>query len=315
MDTRIVKLSFSAPVHFGDGRLTGSGYSCDAATLFSALFIEALRSDCNEQFLAAVKFGDTAISDAFPFIGDTLYLPRPMVSPGVSGEAEKQVPEEVDQTVKKAYKKLIYIPALLYGEYFLGSLDPRKQNESFKKLGSSTLQTKVNLTRELSDDAEPYHVGGFSFKENAGIYFIVKGSYKIEPLLERLQYSGIGGKRTSGYGRFEYSITTEDPLLQAKGSFSHTSVAPSFILMSSAAPTHEELTDDLLASARYSLVRKSGFVQSQDHSVTPQKKRDFYTFSAGSVFAQRFDGGIIDVNQTLGAHPVYRYAKALWMEV
>ena len=57
---------------------------------------------------------------------------------------------------------------------------------------------------EDGGDAKPYHVGGFHYREGAGLYFIAKGGYDIAPLLESLRYSGLGGKRSAGYGRFEY---------------------------------------------------------------------------------------------------------------
>jgi CRISPR-associated protein Csm4 len=56
-------------------------------------------------------------------------------------------------------------------------------------------------------------------------------------------------------------------------------------------------------------------VQSATHSANPQKKRDLFLFAAGSTFSRPFDGTVFDVNATPGAHPVYRYARALWMEV
>ena len=58
MGERIVKLSFLGPVHFGEGRLSGSGYTFDAATLFSALYLEALRLGCAHELLAAAQCGD-----------------------------------------------------------------------------------------------------------------------------------------------------------------------------------------------------------------------------------------------------------------
>ena len=45
-----------------------------------------------------------------------------------------------------------------------------------------------------------------------------------------------------------------------------------------------------------------------------RRKRDFHVFAAGSCFANQFLGDIFDVS-TGGAHPVYRYAKPLFMEV
>ena len=76
MATRMVKLTFQAPVHFGDGRLSDGEYTCDAATLFSALFIEALKAGCADELLVAAKSGGFSISDAFPYIGERLYIPN-----------------------------------------------------------------------------------------------------------------------------------------------------------------------------------------------------------------------------------------------
>jgi CRISPR-associated protein Csm4 len=299
MDTRIVKLAFSAPVHFGDGRLSGSGFACDAATLFSALFIEALRLGRGDDLLEAARSGGFAISNVFPYVGDTLYLPRPMLEVGGNSDAG-------DPIVKKAFKKLNYVSAEHFGDYLAGRLNPLTELDEFK-LGKPALQTKVNLTRESKNDADPFHVGGFSFYDGAGLYFLLQGAFDIEPLLDQLQYSGLGGERSSGYGRFHYQLSD--------GTLRVNSQMPSNILLSSAAPTREELTDDLLNGARYLLERKSGFVQSQTHNANPQKKRDFYVFVAGSAFPRRFAGDVFDVNATPGAHPVYRYARAMWMEV
>jgi len=61
MGERIAKLSFLGPVHFGEGRLSGSGYTFDAATLFSALYLEALRLGCVKELLAAVNKSISAL--------------------------------------------------------------------------------------------------------------------------------------------------------------------------------------------------------------------------------------------------------------
>jgi CRISPR-associated protein Csm4 len=45
-----------------------------------------------------------------------------------------------------------------------------------------------------------------------------------------------------------------------------------------------------------------------------EKKRDFYSFAAGSVFQNKFEGDIFDVS-IKGNHPVWRYAKPLFMAV
>lgn len=309
MDEKIVRLSFLKPVHFGAGRLSDNGFTFDAATFFSALYIEAIRLGCASELLAAAREGDLTLSDAFPYMGDTLYLPKPMVRPSKRRVAN-------DSRARKAAKKLDYIPVDRLGDYLAGSLDPVKECKRFD-VGTSGVHTKVNLTYEHKDDAEPYHVGSFSFKSNAGVYVVVRGGYDLKELLGSLQYSGIGGRRSSGFGRFEFQIDTFNLVTHAGALNSDVSGAgvSKQLLLSTAMPTQAELGDDLLVGARYKLVRRGGFVQSTAHNAMPQKKRDLYLFAAGSVFMRTFTGDVFDVNATDGAHPVYRYARAMWMEV
>lgn len=307
MAAQMVKLTFQAPVHFGGGRLSDGEYTCDAATLFSALFIEALKAGCADELLAAAKSGDLSISDAFPYIGERLYVPKPMAC--VSERAVSST-ESGDSRARKANKALKYIPADKLGDFLGGSFDFVGELEWFNN-GASFLRTKVNLTRSTSEDAEPYHVGGYRFAPECGLFFLVNGKYDVRPLMEQLSYSGIGGKRSSGYGRFTFEIREDVPLrLVDESSFGKRAM-----LLSSALPREDELTDSLLEGARYHLVRKGGFVQSTSHAPTPRKKRGLCLFASGSVFERCFEGDVFDVNATPGAHPVYRYARAMWMEV
>ncbi len=308
-------LTFSAPVHFGAGRLTDSQYTCDAATIFSALYIEALRSgqDVAAGLLNAARSGSLALSDAFPYRGDVLYLPKPMLPAGALAKGVTQAQEAQDSRVRKAAKKLAFIPVERYADYLAGIFDPVRELERFN-LGTPGLQAKVNLVRDRGGDAEPYFVGGYSFASNAGIYFITQGSYDIEPLLEQLGYAGLGGKRTSGYGRFTYRAVPFS-LPGLGGDSGAGSTVPRNLLLSTSVPLPGELDDKLLEDARFKVVRKGGFVQSTVHHARQQKKRDLYAFAAGSAFSRKFEGGVFDVNATPGAHAVYRYARAMWMEV
>lgn len=308
---KAVKLSFSAPVHLGAGRLSDSKYTCDAATVFSALYLEALRmgADVADGLLRAARSGDLALSDAFPYKGDTVYLPKPMLPAGALAAGGPKEQEGQDSRVRKAAKKLAFIPAARYADYLAGSFDPVDELERFD-IGTSALQAKVSLEgRVHGDDAKPYFVGGYSFAPDAGIYVIVQGSYDVGPLFEQLGYAGLGGERSSGYGRFSHEVV---PLRLPERS---RPGEPLHVLLATAAPTDGELTDALLDGARCKVVRRGGFVQSTTHHASPQKKRDLYLFAAGSVFPRTFEGDVFDVNATPGAHEVYRYARALWMEV
>ena len=85
------------------------------------------------------------------------------------------------------------------------------------------------------------------------------------------------------------------------------------MLLSSALPKQEEL-NQALEGANYLLQKRSGFVSSVTYADEQRKKRDLYTMQAGSCFQHPFQGDIYDVGRG-GAHPVYRYAKALFLEV
>lgn len=307
MAGQIVKLKFLSPVHFGDGRLSDSEYTCDAATLFSALFIEALNIGCADELLAAAKSGELVLSDAFPYIGDRLYVPKPMVDVIVQGERSA---ETGDSRARKANKALRYIPADKLDDFLNGTFDFVDELERFNN-GTSFSRTKVNLTRATSDDAEPYHVGGYQFAPGCGIFFFVDGLYDLRSLLGSLSYSGIGGKRSSGYGRFTFEVLDSPlfPLVQ------ETKSNKRVMLLTSALPREEELVESLFDRARYRLAHKSGFVQSASHAPSPRKKKSMWLFSPGSVFFNHFEGDVFDVNSTPGAHSVYRYAHAMWMEV
>ena len=317
MESKIFKLAFQGPVHFGSGRLSDAEYTCDAATLFSALFIEALALGCPDELLHAANCGDCTLSDCFPYIGSTLYVPKPMGITFFEEEAGSE--KEADSRSRKAGKKLLYIPARSFNEYLKGNFDFIQELEHFK-LGQSALRTKVNLERATSNDAKPYHVGGYSFYSGCGIYFIYQGKYDIEPLVKSLSFSGIGGKRSSGYGMFTYTIEDVSCLNAVLAHETSTlgvsaSEEKQFMLLSSAAPNKDELTDELLRHASYKLERRGGFVQSITHAQTPRKKQDMWVFRPGSLFSCTFEGSVFNVNKTADAHAVYRYARALWMEV
>lgn len=263
---------------------------------------------CADDLLCAAKAGEIAFSDAFPYVGEQLYIPKPMVSMVRTESSQRQEPS--DSRERKASKRLKYIPLTVLDSYLAGTLNFVRELEKFD-LGVSFLRTKVNLTRATSDDAEPYHVGGFSFNPECGIYFVIRGSFDVKPLFDQLGYSGIGGKRSSGYGRFSAEFASAKPF----GGMLEVDPMGRSMLLSSSLPREDELTDELLEGAKYLLRRKSGFVQSAAHAASPRKKRDMWLFEPGSVFARRFEGDVFDVNATPGAHTVQRYARPMWMEV
>ena len=75
MTTKVFKLSFKTPVHFGKKRLSDGEMTITSDTLFSALFIEALQLGIETDWL----LNDLIISDTFPYENEIYYLPKPLI--------------------------------------------------------------------------------------------------------------------------------------------------------------------------------------------------------------------------------------------
>ncbi|PNZ25820.1 type III-A CRISPR-associated RAMP protein Csm4 [Staphylococcus rostri] len=302
MEIEIFKLQFKSPVHFGHKRLSDGEMTIAADTLFSALFIEALHLGMDTEWLLR----ELVISDTFPYEGSIYYLPKPLIRV-----------ESASSGNHKNFKKLKYVPAYHYKEYIDGKLtdEDAKDLSDIFNVGKYTLHTKVSLfnqMRDANEDSEPYSIGTFSFENNAGLFFIAKGSDKAIDQLKRvllsLQYAGIGGKRSAGYGRFEVLSCQNEDIMKLMSNKGETS-----ILLTTAMAKENEI-EESCKGARYLLSKRSGFIQSVTYSKNLVKKRDFYSFAAGSAFINKFEGSIFNVG-TQGNHPVYRYAKPLWLEV
>lgn len=276
MKRSIIKLKFISPIHIGDGSLNDNEFEIKADTIFSALCIE---SGNIPEVIKEVRERGLKISDAFPYIDKDFYIPKPMI----------QIQQESEDY--KLFKKIKYIPEDILDQYIQGTIDPKLELENFD-LGEKNLVTRVSV------GSDPYEVGTYSFKENTGLYIIVEHTTDyIFELFEKLQYSGIGGKRTSGLGRFTFTI--EEAFNFPKGNKK--------ILLNTAMANKGELKE-ILNNSNYLLQKRSGFIHGSRY-----KKQDLYTFKSGSVFEKSFAGNIFDVGS--GEHPVYRYAIPMFLEV
>lgn len=295
------KLTFPAGVHIGDGSLSRSNITVHADTFFSALCIEAINvggTELLETLVQMTKENRFIFSDALPYICDTAYVPKPMCR--VEGK-------EQDASLKKEFKNLAYIPADKLEEYMAGNIDPIACNTAFATLGANGLYQKVAIKPE--EDNELYSVGIYKFNNSCGLYLICgfeddETEKIVDSIMTPLQYSGIGGKRSAGYGRFSYE-KTDIPFAITEGS--------RYMTLSVCMAADSEL-ERVLSGASYKLLKRSGFVQSATYSAVPMKKRDFYLFTAGSVFENRFRGDIFDVSMN-GRHPVYKYAKPVLLGI
>lgn len=307
MKSQLFKLSFTGSVHFGDGGLMKAKSTLSADTVFSALCIEALGQGQTalEQLIEGVRADRIRISDGLPYIGDDYYVPKPLV------QLDRE--QKGDSSVKKAVKKLEYLPVQCLEEYVRGDLDIKKQSEYFQDaFGAYRFVEKAAVFE--AEDSMPYGVSVFQYYDRSGLYLCVQYERKedlelVEGLLLQLSFSGIGGKKSSGYGRFDllYGKMPSAFERHLNGTYEK------YMTLSVSVPGDEEIKK-VLEGSGYRLIRRSGFIDSPAYANTFRKKRDIYLMAPGSVFSERFSGQLVDVSSG-GRHPVYRYAKPVWLGV
>lgn len=319
MKYQIYKFVFQTAVHFGSGTLDSTNYTFSSDTLFSALCQEAVKAG-NEslvRLVELVKKDRIRFSDAFPYLQNEYYLPKPVMYIG-KGE------DEGNSVTKKAYKKLKYIALSEFGDYMSGKFDPAKTHD-MKKLGYQEMKVSANIrvgedTRqyrnETADDMNetlPYRISIYRYNEGCGLYIIFRYEQEeerafIEELLTMLSYAGIGGRRSAGFGRFAWQREN----LPAEMTAALDDLDADYqMLLSQALPMESEL-EKSIRQATYFLVRRSGFVSSTTYADEFRRKKDLYVFASGSVFRNRFKGDLYDVSDG-GRHAVYRYAKPIFM--
>lgn len=307
MKYRLYRFAFQSAVHFGLRNLDEGEYSCCADTLFSALCQEALKIGDNvlQEFYHYAKDGNLLLSDMFPYMGDAYYIPKPMkhIEPADNGG---------DSGLKKAYKKLKYIPMDMLDIYLHGEYDVLNA-PTLEELGRFEMKAAASVRGE--SDPEPYRIGTYYYNFGNGLYVIIgyqeeKVLELSEKLLENLSFSGIGGKRASGLGRFGLfqGKLPENfcERLDKKGT--------RYMSLSVSLPTDEEL-EAILQDAEYLLCKRSGFVASAQYAPKQMRKKDLYVLKSGSCFTEKFCGDIYDVSDKGCGHPVYRYAKPMLVEV
>lgn len=298
----VYKLRFKTPVHFGTGRLTQSQLTIYADTLFSAFCKEALKiygEDGIKKLYQLAKSDDFVLSDTMPYRGDILYIPKPIMPI----KADKQG----NSKLKKKFKKLQYIPMEDLKKYISGDYIPE-----IASFGKSDIRANVKINSNA--DNEPYTIGIYNFgnpddAEEYGLYFIVGTSKNeinpfINEIINSLAYTGLGGKITSGLGKFDYTykdISDKNLIKTFEGNYK-------LYMSLSVCMADEKEIDAIIPNASYELIKRSGFVASENYAENPIKKQDFYCFKGGSCFDKKFQGNIFDVS-TGGNHSVYRYAK------
>lgn len=327
MNYSVYKLLFETPVHLGTSEtalnLESASDHLLADTLFSALCQEALKligSDGPEMLYKKAKEGKVILSDTMPWQKDRLYLPKPTLT----GKRNISRDENVDPKNRKELKKINWIDINEFDTYIEALKKGERYVPSKGEFGSPVQYTRVSILELPEKYSEPYYIGAYEFNENAGLYFILgyeseEDKKLIESLLKGLEFSGIGGKISSGLGKFHINEIID---LEKSKNREHTnllnglkSTSEQYMLLTSSLPTEEEL-DQALEDASFGLIRRSGFIQSENFADSLMKKNTQFFLTSGSVLANRYKGDVYNVApENFGNHPVYRYSMPIFLRI
>lgn len=182
-------------------------------------------------------------------------------------------------------------------------------------LWTVTQRARVAIGRE-TQNSNLFFTGQTQFAEGCGLWFGVRWTtgqpewkHTLTRLLEELGDAGLGGERSSGFGRAKIKPAGELELPGAAGQ--------PWVTLSRYLPTEQDGPALLDKRAAYSLETASGWVESPGNA--PERRRALHMLAEGSVFGPlecTVPGQMADVqpdyggNRPLG-HPVWRNGQAL----
>ena len=284
--------------HFGAGSLDSSKMTFAADRLFSALAIEAKKMGKMEEFVSIAGQDEFVLTDAFPYKSGP-FLPKPIGFPKFDQADLTTDVKEVRRQAKMA-KKLQFIPLDKFDSYVNGTLFEDAEH------GVTNIVTK----NQPHVDGNLFQVSTVRFRDASSLYVIANESELLNELMASLQYTGIGGKRSSGYGQFDLTIL--DFPDSFKNRLTKVHQGPVMTLTTSL-PVEKEL-EYAMETGSYLLSKSSGFALSTETKEN-FRKQDLYKFASGSTFSETYTGQIVDVRPLDFPHEVLNYAKPLFFKM
>lgn len=314
----IFTLKFLTPVHFGDtangGGLDKFSLQCSADTLFAALCNEAANkgSDAVETLVKKTAEGKIVFSSLFPYwrTADSdlyFYLPKPLLKLEQEEQQSTKSFEEIKQlaTKLKKQKKSTYIRASQINSLLESGGSDRQF--AVPEFAAPLVAGRVALREEKP---LPYYVGSYVFSKHSGLYFILGVEHEeeftfIKDLVLSLGYSGIGGKRSSGYGKFE--LADNDLMLYDDGTaialMLYNEKSKYQMCLAPVCPRVDEI--DVVKQGSYKLIKRGGFIASSA-AKDNIKRNSIYMLQEGSCFPERLRGQMLQQTVDGLAHDVYR---------
>lgn len=320
MSYHIYKLKFPHGVHIGESKgagLEGTDFVMRSDAFYSALCQEYVSLYGAEGLASMMGEYKLKVSDLLPFKEDVFYLPKPFVN---IDRDQSMRQKTVD---RKKVKALNYLPVEKLQDYISFLKTGQNFPDVDTDFGNKQLHTKNQISRE-GKDTEPYNIEVFRFNAKSGLYVIAEfdEDFKevFETVLDSLSLSGIGGKKSSGYGQFEVleklSLEKKETLTASVSSLTEglRQNADHYMLLSSYLPQKEEIDKLKGKENGYQLIRRSGFVNLSSYSLQSQKRKQLYMLSSGSLLNFKPVGKVADLNLH-GDHSIYRMGKPVAMGV
>lgn len=330
---KIYKLRFTTPLHIGDER---ADYGTSLQTIHSDTLYAAMTSVLAKIGYKIPENGNFgfSISSLFPYYHKenkkpVYFLPKLKL---------QSIPAKELQDDAKKIKKIEWLDVEFFnkqinGEQLFNKSNVKQLLENGKYLTkqfidkefiSKEVNPRVKVSRDFSEDAEPFYMERLYFKEQSGMYFIAVGDADklkiIDLALKVLKDEGIGTDRTIGNGFFEFDTDEIEFDLPKSNKVSNLSL---FL------PENQEQINELLKGndIAYNFQKRGGWIT--DSGLNTFRKNTVQMFSEASVFSfnESVDkhfvkGKIVDLKPKLDydhlnikPHPIWRSGKALFIPV
>lgn len=301
-----VKLQFLSPLHVGEpgvGVEKVLSLTIHSDTLWAAILYGWSRLGYELAPLEQEGGLPFRLSSAFPFLEGTFFFPTPV---------EPLHPSEpLEPHRRKELKKVRFFPQRIFEQWARGeALSKEAVDEvlsAWKKLRSQVVEyTEPHVKLgHASFASQIYYLGLTVFGQRAGLYFLV--DWVDESLKERffsvlnlLKEEGIGGKRSRGFGLFDWeevSITLQIP-----------EDGDHWFLLSTLIPEKRVIAE--LGRSTFRLYYNRGW------SLSPTGEQAFrkpiWMILEGATFPIKPDGRIVDVTPQnwTASHKVFRHGVA-----
>ncbi|HZJ99136.1 MAG TPA: type III-A CRISPR-associated RAMP protein Csm4, partial [Tissierellaceae bacterium] len=285
-----------------------------------------------ELLIMAAKSSNFLLSDLLPYKnklddnGNTedcdIYMPKPAII--VDRDVDRRY-EMSDSVSKKKMKKMTHISIGRINDYLKYLKSGGKMDFGMDPSEIFAQEQVVRVSRTYEKEPLPYQVASVIFKKDAGLCFIAKIEDEIKEqfdiVIDSLGTTGIGGKRSSGYGKFELDedeleISEEFSVYESDRILASMLEKPGKVKVSLSCilPDLEDASVIAREESYYQLIMRKGFIYSSDYSNTNQKKKQLIMLKSGACLSESIKGSIADVSDG-GNHSVYRYGKGMFLGV